>query len=81
VVCILWHKTWFDTLLTVGMGFTVMVNDVKLPVQVTPWLVKVGVTVIVAITGALVMLVAVKEEISPEPEAAIPIEGFEFVQL
>jgi hypothetical protein len=50
VVCALWHKTWFDTLLTVGMGFTVIENDVELPVQVTPWLVKVGVTVIVAIT-------------------------------
>jgi hypothetical protein len=75
------HKTWFDTLLTVGMGFTVIENDVELPVQVTPWLVKVGVTVIVAMTGAFVMLVAEKEGIFPEPEAASPMEGLEFVQL
>jgi hypothetical protein len=72
---------WVELQITEGTGFTVMVNDVKLPVQVTPWLVKVGVTVIVAMTGALVMLVAVKEEISPEPEAASPMEGLEFVQL
>ena len=40
-----------------------------------------GVTVIVAVTGELVVLTAVKEEISPLPLAGIPIEGLLFVQV
>jgi hypothetical protein len=30
------QRTWFDTTLTVGVGFTVMVNVIGVPVQVTP---------------------------------------------
>jgi hypothetical protein len=41
----------------------------------------VGVTVIVAVIGDEVLLVAVKLPISPEPLAASPIAVFEFVQV
>ena len=51
------------------------------PVQETVPLVYVGVTIIVAITGAVPVLVAVKPVISPVPEAANPIVRSEFVQL
>ena len=40
-----------------------------------------GVTDIVAVTGALVKLMAVKAGIFPLPEAAKPIVGLLFVQL
>jgi len=69
------------TLSTVGMGLTVMVNKVGVPVQVTPELVKEGVTVMVAVTGALVVLLAVKAAMSPEPVAASPMEISELIQL
>ena len=40
-----------------------------------------GVTVMVAVTSAFVVLTAVKEAILPAPEAASPIEGVLFIQL
>ena len=40
-----------------------------------------GVTVIVAVTGALVKLIAVNDAISPLPLAARPMEGLLLVQL
>jgi hypothetical protein len=40
-----------------------------------------GVTVMVAVTGALVVLMAVNEGILPLPVAAKPIDGLLFVQL
>ena len=40
-----------------------------------------GVIVIVAVTGAVVLFVAVNDGISPEPLAARPIEELLFVQL
>ena len=40
----------------------------------------VGVTVIVAVIGALVVFVAVNDGTEPEPEAAKPIAVFELVQ-
>ncbi len=49
--------------------------------HVTPPLVYAGVTVIVAVTGALVALVPVKDAILPEPLAAKPMLGVLFVQL
>ena len=49
--------------------------------QVVPELVKVGVREIVAVTGAVVELVAMNEEISPDPLAASPIEVVELTQL
>ena len=64
-----------------GIGLTVIVNVTGVPEQLIPPFAKTGVTVIVATTGALPVLVAVKEAISPEPDAARPIEGALFVQL
>ena len=58
-----------------------MVNVSGVPTQLTPLLVNVGVTVIVATTGAVVILVATKVGILPVPLAAIPIDGALFVQL
>ena len=58
-----------------------MVKEAAVPVHVTPSLVKTGVTVIVAVTGMLDVLVAVNEEIFPEPLAARPMDGWLFVQL
>jgi hypothetical protein len=71
------HSVWLETVFTVGVGFTVMVNVLAVPVQ--PFFT--GVTVIVAVTGAVVLLVPVKEDISPEPLAARPMDVVLFVQL
>ena len=54
---------------------------VGVPVQVAPPLVYSGVTVIVATTGAVPVLIAVKEAILPVPVAASPIDGVLLVQL
>jgi len=62
---------------TSGVGLTVMNKLTGVPSQ--PRLV--GVTVMVAVIAALVVLVAVKEDMSPVPLAARPIEGSLFVQL
>ena len=67
--------------LTIGIGFTVIVKKVDIPVHVIPELVNSGVTVMVAVIGAVVALVALKERISPVPFAARPIEVLVFVQL
>ena len=72
---------WVGAQMTDGSGLTVMVKEVGFPMQVFPEFVKSGVTAIVAVTGALVMLVAVKEAISPEPVAASPMEISEFNQV
>jgi hypothetical protein len=56
-----------------------MVNVFEGPGQFTDPLVKVGVTVIVAVIGAVPALVAINE-ILPALLAASPIAGFEFVQ-
>jgi len=75
------HNTWLATAFTVTPGSTVMVNVVAAPVQLTPLYVYVGVTVILAIIGAVLPLVAVKAGISPVPLAGRPIEGSVFTQL
>ena len=75
------HNTWFATVFTVAVGLTVMVNVFDGPEQVVPPFVNVGVTVIVATNGALVVLVAVKLAILPVPLPANPIAGILFVQL
>ena len=58
-----------------------MVNVIGVPTQATAPLVIVGVTVMVAVTGAAVALVAVKDAILPAPVAASPIDGVLFTQL
>ena len=67
--------------LTVGVGLTVMVNVLGVPVHVTPALVKRGVTVMVAVMGVLPVLVAGKAAMFPVPLAASPIAGLLLVQL
>ena len=54
-----------------------MVNDLGVPGQPTAD----GVTVIVAVTGALVVLTTVNAGIFPEPPAANPTDVLLFVQL
>lgn len=71
------QSTWLATAATVGVGLTVMVNVLDVPVQ--PF--ADGVTVIVATTGVVPVFTAVKLAISPLPEAAKPIEVLSFVQL
>ena len=60
-----------------GVGLTVMVNVWAAPGQPAAD----GVTVIVAVTGALLVLIAVNAGIFPLPEAAKPIDVLLFVQL
>ena len=62
--------------LIVGVGFTVIVNVLEVPVQ--PF--ADGVTVIVAVTGVLPVLIAAKEAMLPVPLAASPIDGLLLVQ-
>ena len=71
---IVWVRGEADT---VGMGFTVMVKVSGVPVQPL----AVGVTVMVALMGALVVLVAVKAAIFPDPLAASPMAVLSLVQL
>lgn len=59
------------------MGFTVIVNVMGVPGQEP----ATGVTVRVAVTGALPVFVAVNEPIFPEPEPAKPMDGVLLVQL
>lgn len=58
-----------------------MVNVMAVPVQVTPALVYTGVTVMVAVTGALVLLIAVKAGTVLVPLAPRPMETLLLVQL
>ena len=67
---------WF----TCPVGFTVMVKVLVEPVQLVPPLVKVGVTTIVAITGAIPMLTAVNEAILPVPDDTSPMPGVSLLQ-
>ena len=57
-----------------------IVNVRGVPVQVTPPLVKLGVTVIVAIIGVVPVLVGVKDRL-PVPLAANPMSVLLLVQL
>ena len=62
-------------------GFTVIVKVLGVPTQVTPPKVELGVTVIVAVIGNNVGLIAVKPAIFPMPAAPNPIVGSLLVQL
>lgn len=66
-----------EALVTVGTGFTVRVKLNGVPVHPL----AAGVTVIVAVTGEVEALAAVKEGILPDPDAARPIEGALLVQV
>jgi hypothetical protein len=63
----------------VGVGFTVMVKLREGPGQSTEPLLKVGVTVIVAVTGVVPVFIGVKV-ISPIPSSFSPISGLLLVQ-
>ena len=65
------------TAVRVGVGFTVIVNVIGVPLQ--PFLA--GVTVIVATSGAEVVFVVAKAPILPVPLAANPIAGVLFVHV
>jgi len=70
--------------MAVGVGLTVMVKLCGVPEQPVPPLVKVGVTVMVAVTGEVPLLVAVKEGIPVEVpllEAAKPMLCVSLVQV
>ena len=69
--------TWLATVLTAGVGFTVIENVLDAPLHVL----DAGVTVINAVTGTLVALVAANEAMVPEPDAASPMDVVVFVQL
>ena len=60
---------------------TVIVNVFVGPSQVTDPFSKCGVTTIVATTGAVPVLVAVNDAISPVPLAASPIDVSSFVHV
>ena len=75
------HILVVPVIIGTGSGFTLMVKVFDGPLQLVPPLVKVGVTVMVAMTGLDPVLVVVNEGILPVPEAASPIEGAELVQL
>ena len=77
VVAVLLHTTWLATALTIGVGFTVIVKLTLGPGQPL----AIGVTVTSAVTGALVILVAMKLGISPLPAGARPIDIVLLVQL
>jgi hypothetical protein len=75
------QTTWLLTTLTVAVGLTVIAKVPAAPVQVVPPLVSEGVTVMVALMGAVVVLLTVKAAILPVPLAARPIPGLLLVQL
>jgi hypothetical protein len=77
VVLVLLQTVWLEMLLTVGMGFTVIVNVCEEPEH--PF--AEGVTVIVPDMADVPVFLAVNEEISPVPLDASPMEVLLFVQL
>ena len=81
VVVALWQTVWLAGWLTCAEGLTVMVNEVVGPSQVTDVCSKWGVTVMVATTSEVQLLVAVNELMSPLPEAASPIDGVLLTQV
>ena len=64
------HNDWFGGCTTLGVGFTVIVNDWGKPAQP----IAEGVTVIAATSATLVVLIARKAAIFPEPLAGKPME-------
>ena len=75
------QTTWFTGWVTCPVGFTVMVKVFVVPVHIEVPLVKVGVTIIVATTGAVVVLTAVNKAISPVPDPDKPMDVVLFVQV
>ena len=80
VVAALLQTTWLAGWFTCAVGFTVIVKVLDGPLQLVPPLAKVGVTVMVATTGAVPVLIAVNEAILPVPDPGSPIAGVSLVQ-
>ncbi len=80
VVGALLQTTWLVGWITSPVGLTVIVKVFDGPLQLVPPFVKVGVTVIVATTGAVPVFEAVNEAMLPVPEAARPMLVTSFVQ-
>ena len=77
-VCAPEHIVWLGAEnCTVAAGFTVMVNGTGIPLHKA----LTGVTVIVAVTGELPVLIAMKAGMFPVPLAASPIEVLLFVHV
>ena len=64
------QTTWSDGSFTCADGLTVIMKVCAVPGQLAPPFVKVGVTVMLAVTGDVPALVAVKEAMLPVPLAA-----------
>jgi len=75
VVIVPLHTTSLEKPVTVGVGSTVIVNDSVGPAHGP----LVGVTTIVAITGAVPLFTAVNEGMLPVPVADNPIDGVSLV--
>ena len=73
------HNTCGFTALTCAVGFTVIVKTFVEPMHALAPLVKVGVTVMVATTGVVPVLRAVKAAMLPVPEAPSPMDGLSLV--
>jgi hypothetical protein len=71
------QTTWLVRVLTSGVGLTVMLNVVDVPLQAL----ATGVTVILAVTGDEPLFVAMKDAIFPLPLAARPTEVVLLAQL
>ena len=71
---------WLPGLFTTGVGLTVMVKLCGVPLQLTVLNVYTGVTVIVATTGLLPVLVAVKLPVAPVPAPPRPIDVSSLLQ-
>ena len=75
------HTTWLTGWSTSAEGLTVIVKVLVGPSHVLIPLLKCGVTMIVATTGAVPVFVAMNDGMSPFPLAARPIDGKLFVQV
>ena len=71
------HQSWLAMLLTLGVGFTVMVKLLGVPAQPLAD----GVTVMVATIGVVPVLMAVNTGIFPFPLPAKPIAGLLLVHV
>jgi hypothetical protein len=71
------HTDWLDTVATVGVGLTLIVNDVAAPEQPAAD----EVTVIFAVISDVVVFIAVNAAMSPAPLDARPIDVLSLVQL
>ena len=81
VVLSLLHTTSLDGRVTCAVGLTVIVKVFVGPSHILLPLLKCGVTMIVATTGAVPKFIAAKEAMSPVPLAKSPMDGVSFVQV